>query len=675
MTVSRPGTPWEDEFDPGPPTAEQMAEQEAILAEQEAVLADRIAAGGPALPPGELMDFRPDPDAGPPGGEHAWLGELPGPVLAKVLAEQDAAQAAGAGPSAFDDVITRDGRGPGGPGFASGSALDELAAGPVLACAVDDAWSAGLERLPDDELAGVMLAFRRLESHGSAGLLAGASELTRRREAGHRQALEHLDHEVGLLLSVTRRSAARLLTLAANLARLPATSAALAAGRIDRVKADLIAYETALLEPELAGAVELLVIEDAPRLTTTGLQRRLRRAVLAADPSAARRRVEEAARDARVELTDERSGGTAALAGRDLPAAAAMAADQRVDAGARALKAAGTKATLAQLRAAVFLGLLTGHDPLTFLPPAEGSGPPAATATPPATTPPATAPAPASGPSSLGTTSTATSGTDPGHPAEPAGPRHPAKPASPGHAAEPAGPDRPAKPTTPGHAAEAADTASAPGSAATGSWALGPLRVRGSVHLTMPLSAWLGATHSPGEVTGFGSLTAETCRDLAEHIARSPGTRWCLTLTNAAGHAVGHACARRPPPRATDTAGMAAWLARLKPGPVQSGTCTHAREVPGYRIPDSLHHIVKIRQKTCCNPVCVRPAQACDDDHTRPHDQGGRTCECGLAPACRTCHRTKQAPGWHLEQPSPGVLVWQPPHGRSYTVGPGVYPA
>ncbi|MDR3031888.1 MAG: hypothetical protein LBV78_02035, partial [Kitasatospora sp.] len=104
------------------------------MAEQEAILADQVAAGWPPVPPGELMDFRPDPDAGPPGGEHAWMGELPGPVLAEVLAEQDAARAAGAAGAdlqAFDDVIAHDRRGPGGPGFESGSALDGLAPGPV----------------------------------------------------------------------------------------------------------------------------------------------------------------------------------------------------------------------------------------------------------------------------------------------------------------------------------------------------------------------------------------------------------------------------------------------------------------------------------------------------------------------------------------------------------------
>lgn len=107
---------------------------------------------------------------------------------------------------------------------------------------------------------------------------------------------------------------------------------------------------------------------------------------------------------------------------------------------------------------------------------------------------------------------------------------------------------------------------------------------------------------------------------------------------------------------------------------MEAGTCSHAREVPGYRMPDSVHHIVKIRQQTCSNPICARPAARCDDDHTLPYDQGGRSCECGVSPNCRTDHQAKQAPGWHLEQPSPGVLIWRPPHGRRYIVTPGVYP-
>jgi hypothetical protein len=216
------------------------------------------------------------------------------------------------------------------------------------------------------------------------------------------------------------------------------------------------------------------------------------------------------------------------------------------------------------------------------------------------------------------------------------------------------------------------DAAPAAGAAAT--WSPGRPGLRGSVNLTMTLASWLGFTHSPGQVTAFGPLTAETCRDLADHIAASPGSRWCLTLTDTAGHAIGHGCAPRPPPPAADLAAVTAWLQKLKTGPIQAGDCTHARHVPGYRIPDSLAHIIHIRQQTCANPICSCPATRCDGDHTIPHDQGGRTCECGVAHKCRTDHRAKQAPGWQVDQPSPGIVIWRPPHGRSYTATSAVYP-
>jgi hypothetical protein len=34
----------------------------------------------------------------------------------------------------------------------------------------------------------------------------------------------------------------------------------------------------------------------------------------------------------------------------------------------------------------------------------------------------------------------------------------------------------------------------------------------------------------------------------------------------------------------------------------------------------------------------------------------------------------KQAPGWHLTQPEPGVLVWTTPSGRTYTTAAEPYP-
>ena len=70
-----------------------------------------------------------------------------------------------------------------------------------------------------------------------------------------------------------------------------------------------------------------------------------------------------------------------------------------------------------------------------------------------------------------------------------------------------------------------------------------------------------------------------------------------------------------------------------------------------------------------------RPAARCDLDHTIAWDQGGQTCECDLAPLCRHHHKCKQAHGWQLEQPEPGVLIWHTPAGRTYITRPTQYPA
>jgi hypothetical protein len=45
-------------------------------------------------------------------------------------------------------------------------------------------------------------------------------------------------------------------------------------------------------------------------------------------------------------------------------------------------------------------------------------------------------------------------------------------------------------------------------------------------------------------------------------------------------------------------------------------------------------------------------------------------CECSHSPLCRHHHRCKQAEGWQLTQPEPGVLVWHTPAGRTYTTIP-----
>jgi hypothetical protein len=199
--------------------------------------------------------------------------------------------------------------------------------------------------------------------------------------------------------------------------------------------------------------------------------------------------------------------------------------------------------------------------------------------------------------------------------------------------------------------------------------------VTGTVNLTLPLTAWTGLTQTAGDIHGHGPAPADTCRDLAGQMTASPATRWCLTLTTPDGHPVAHACSPRgrPPP-----AGPAAltWAARLTPrmGWLETGTCAHPREEPGYRPSAGLAHLIRIRQPACCYPGCGRPATRCDLDHTIPYERGGKTCECNLTPLCRTHHRAKQAPRWHLTQTEPGHMTWTLPSNRTYQPATIPYP-
>jgi len=206
--------------------------------------------------------------------------------------------------------------------------------------------------------------------------------------------------------------------------------------------------------------------------------------------------------------------------------------------------------------------------------------------------------------------------------------------------------------------------------------------VTGSVHLTMPASAWLGGDDTPGAVAGFGPADADTSRHLAGRLAASPATRWCLTVTGPDGRAVAHGCAATAPPtadpRATGPPGRTvawqAWLASVRVQWLERDRCGHPRRARSYRPGRTLRHLVTVRHRTCGFPGCSRPAARCDLDHTIPYDHDGITCECNLAPLCRQHHKTKQAQGWRLTQPQPGLLVWTAPHGRTYQTTGEPYP-
>jgi hypothetical protein len=520
----------------------------------------------------------------------------------------------------------------------------------------------------EDELIGAICAWDRVQASAAARKHAATAELIRRRPdpdgppaAGPGQMPaaweEFTPAELAPALGESRPAAEGLLGLASDLAvKLPQTRAAFLSGVVSQRKAEIIARATEALNPAEARAAEALVIDRAGRLTPGGLRAAIRRAVMEIAPGKARKRREQAARLARVERWGEDSGN-AALAGRELPPAAVLAASQRVTAWAKELKRAGLEGDMDQLRARAFLDILLGTD---------------------------SRPRPSAG---QGTPETQAPGTgEPGR-------------------------------NGPGP--------SAPGEPGSGSPAGGPLAgvvppgFAGTVNLTIPVTTVTGLADRPGDLGGVGPIDPDLARDLAAAAARNPRTTWCVTVTDADGHAIGHGCARpepasgrakrhkpgpaggHDPPRGPGDpeqprfgftpagphgppGGYGTWrLTTGQPGqrdlivaigPIAVRECDHRHQAAGHDPGVLLRHLTQIRNATCTAPGCRRPASQCDFEHNIPYEAGGRTCECNTGPKCRYDHRLKQHPRWKAEQPMPGLVRWTTPAGRQYTTEPTRYP-
>jgi hypothetical protein len=519
-------------------------------------------------------------------------------------------------------------------GFASGAPLDLALPGVALAsfceeATGDDGRGGGAS---DDELIGVLRAWQRMESWASARRLAVTAELIRRRpESGC--ALqgpadlpsawgEFCADELALTMASSVRAADKKLALAYDLAgRLPGTARALLEGAIDEYKAQIISESTRTLDARGAAAVEALVLPGIETKTPGQLRAALARAVLTVDPAAARHRREQAEKDARVELWRE-DAGTAALCGRDLPPAEALAADQRITAYARELKAAGLDGTMDQLRARAFLDLTLGVDSRLC-------------------------------------------DSDAGDPQD----RDGVPAAKPAH-----GTRASVNLTVPLSAA--LGQSERPGEAA-GFGAVDPDVARGLVRdaAADPRSTWcVTVTDQRGEPVGHGCarpVRAGSGGRATPVPGHGPGYP-ALTLERDHG----------PPESSGTSGGYGRWRLRLGDsrefmvdiGPVPVVDCDHRDESPGYRPRARLRHLVEIRDGECTYPTCRRPARRCDFEHAVPFEQGGRTCACNTGPCCRHHHQAKQAAGWRLDQDQPGNHTWTTPAGRSYTTGPATYP-
>ena len=470
---------------------------------------------------------------------------------------------------------------------------------------------------------------------------------------------EFTGDELAQVMAESRGAAEGLLELARDLTvKLPGTMAALRDGILRESEAWIIACATRALDATEARAAEARVLDRAGRLTPGGLRSAIARAAIEVAPKKARKRREQAARDARVQRWAEDSGN-AALMGRELPPAEVLAADQRITAWARELKKAGLEGSMDELRARAYLDLLLGQDSRPTQAAADGRQD---TEGPPAPAPPAP-PAPA--------------------------------PGGPAAGVIPAGFAGRITLTIP--LATLTGLADRPGEIS----GIGPVdpwlaRDLANAAAQNPGSTWcVTVTDEQGHAVGHGCARPEPKnrepknrepknREPKNHRKREKpglagghdppggagngGAGFVFTTTGGDGPAGGYGTWRL----STGIAGQRDLLISLDP--VTTEDCDHRYQAKGHDPGVKLRHLSQIQHATCTSPTCRRPADQCDFEHNTAYEAGGRTCLCNGGPKCRRDHRLKQHPRWKVEQLADSTFRWTTPSGRQYTTEPTRYP-
>ncbi len=214
---------------------------------------------------------------------------------------------------------------------------------PELAALLD---TAGLPELGAYELVEAVAGWQRLASWAAARQAAAIMELSRRAEMQPVQEGRRIESmnplrvtgtEVAARLALTPREGEGLVARARVWAEdLPATWAALEAGRIDVRKAEVIADGLRGHSLDLAHTVEAEVLARAETLTAPQLRRAIIRALHRLDPDTMAARAEKAIQNRFVRTSPTKDG--MAWLEAYLPAADAAAIETAIEAAAAAMK-------------------------------------------------------------------------------------------------------------------------------------------------------------------------------------------------------------------------------------------------------------------------------------------------------------------------------------------------
>lgn len=173
--------------------------------------------------------------------------------------------------------------------------------------------------------------------------------------------LEFASAEIGAALTYTRRAADRELGLAVDLvSRYPILLNALETGDVDVAKVRVIVHGISHVDVEIGRRAIERILPDAPRLTTGQIAARLRRIVIEADPDEAKKAYEEGLAEAQIWSRLE-PNGTGTMIATGLDAYDLSCANRRINRLARRFKNEGDPRPIDQIRASVFMGLLTGQ--------------------------------------------------------------------------------------------------------------------------------------------------------------------------------------------------------------------------------------------------------------------------------------------------------------------------
>jgi hypothetical protein len=153
---------------------------------------------------------------------------------------------------------------------------------------------------------------------------------------------------------------------------------------------------------------------------------------------------------------------------------------------------------------------------------------------------------------------------------------------------------------------------------------------RPAIQVTVAASTLMGLDDQPGELDGYGPITA----GMARRIATDPTATWRRLLTDDHGHV--QAVGRRT-----------------------------------YRPPADMAATVIARDQHCTFPGCRKKAQHADLDHVDAYRPGDLTTTANLMALCRRHHRLKHTGRRRVQRDDhTGITTWTDPHGRTHPSRP-----